>query len=107
MRDTISNLCNEIMSDVLPLLKPTGNNLARVEPQMDSYQLNSASTEPYKLKKFTFMGYFLGWSLRNMGGLPIDMPIAFWQRICKGSKGYVYTLDDLTEFDRFKAEMLR
>ena len=37
MRDTISNLCTEIMSDVLPLLIPTGNNLAQVEPSMDCY----------------------------------------------------------------------
>ena len=49
MRDTISNLCSEIMSDVLPLLVPTGNNLARVEPSMDCYQLNPKSKEPYML----------------------------------------------------------
>ena len=107
MRDTIANLCSEIMSDVLPLLIPTGNNLARVEPSMDCYQLNPRSKEPHMLKKFTFLGYFLGWSLRNMGGLAIDLPIAFWHRVCKGSQGYVYTLEDLREIDIFRAEMLR
>ena len=59
------------------------------------------------LKKFTFLGYFLGWSLRNMGGLAIDLPIAFWRRICKGSQAYVYTLEDLQEMDLFRAEMLK
>ena len=37
MRDAMSNLCMEVMSDVLPLLRPTSNNLARVEPGMDCY----------------------------------------------------------------------
>lgn len=101
MRDAISNLCSEVMSDVLPLLQPTGNNSARVEPQMDSYILNPKSLDPSMLQKFTFLGYFLGWSLRNMGGLAIDLPIAFWRRICKGSQGYVYTLADLHEIDKY------
>ena len=106
MRDAMSNLCIEIMSDVLPLLKPTSNNLARIEPGMDSYQLNDKSTLPYMLKKFTFFGYYLGWSLRNMGGLAIDLPLAFWRRLCNGSRNYVYTLSDLREIDLFRAEML-
>ena len=106
MRDAIGNLCVEIMSGVLPLLRPTSNNLARIEPGMDCYQLNEKSTEPYMLKKFTFLGYFLGWSLRNMGGLAIDLPIPFWRRLCNGSKGYVYTVQDVREFDLFRAEML-
>lgn len=59
------------------------------------------------LKKFTFLGYFLGWSLRNMGGLAIDLPIAFWRRLLNGSKGYIYTLQDVREFDLFRAEMLK
>ena len=58
------------------------------------------------LKKFTFLGYYLGWSLRNMGGLAIDLSIAFWRRVCNGSKGYVYTLEDLREMDLFRADML-
>ena len=106
MRDAISNLCSEVMSDVLPLLHPTGNNLARTEPSMDCFQLNAKSNQPFMLKKFTFLGYFLGWSLRNMGGLAIDLPFAFWRRVCKGSQGYVYTIDDLREMDSHRAEFL-
>ena len=66
MRDAISNLCSEITSQtILPLLVPTANNFARMEPSMDCYSFNSSSTEPHMLEKFTFLGYFLGWSLRN------------------------------------------
>lgn len=107
MRDFISNLCLEIMSDVLPLLRPTGNNLARMEPGMDCYTLNAKSKEPHMLKKFTWLGYMLGWSLRNMAGLAIDLPIALWKRICNGSKNYVYDLDDLREIDVYRSDMLK
>ena len=57
------------------------------------------------LKKFTFFGYFLGWSLRNMGGLAIDLPLTFWRRVCHGLD-YVYTIEDLREMDLFRADML-
>lgn len=58
------------------------------------------------LKKFMFLGYFLGWSLRNMGGLAIDLPISLWRRICKGSENYTYTLADFREMDAHRAEFL-
>ena len=106
MRDAISNLCAEVMSDVLPLLRPTGNNIARTEPSMDCFQLNSKSNQPHMLKKFTFLGYLLGWSLRNLGGLSIDLPLAFWRRVCKGSQIYTYTIEDLREMDCHRAEFL-
>lgn len=37
MRDTISNICDELMSDVLPLLRPTANNQSNMEPETDAY----------------------------------------------------------------------
>mmetsp|Transcript_29094 Transcript_29094/g.38749 ORF Transcript_29094/g.38749 Transcript_29094/m.38749 type:complete len:107 (+) Transcript_29094:876-1196(+) len=105
MRDCISNLCREATSSMLPLLLPTANNLARVEPFMDCFRFNPDSKEPYKLAKFTFLGYFLGWSLRSRGGLAIDFPHCIWRRICSGPL-YVYTLEDMRELDVFRAEML-
>lgn len=63
MRDTITGICNELMSDVLPILRPTANNQGNMEPETDCYQLNEYTKEPYNLRKMTFLGYFLGWSL--------------------------------------------
>ena len=73
---------------------------------MDCFRLNPTSTESFMLEKFTFLGYFLGWSLRNKGGLAIDLPLCLWHRILKGCQGYVYTIEDLREMDVFRAEML-
>ena len=106
MRDAISNLCLEITNPtLLPLLIPTANNLARTEPYQDCFQFNPNSKEPYMLDKFTFLGYFLGWSLINMGALAIDFPMCIWRRIVK--RNYIYTIEDLRELDVFRAEMLK
>ena len=40
MRDIVSNMCEELMSDVLPILVPTANNVANVEPNADCFTLN-------------------------------------------------------------------
>lgn len=106
MRDIISNICEELTSSILPLLLPTANNLARVEPSMDCYKLNPDSKEPHMLEKFTHLGYFLGWSLRSKGSIAIDLPLCVWRRICQGRRNYVYTLKDLRELDVFRADML-
>ena len=41
MREVISNVCEDLMSSSLPLLIPTANNLHKVEPNTDSYKLNT------------------------------------------------------------------
>ena len=69
MRDTISDVCSELMSDALPILVPTSNNVSKVEPYTDCYRLNPALKEKFWLKRLLFFGYFLGWSMRTMGGL--------------------------------------
>ena len=106
MRDVISNVCDDVMSPVLPLLIPTANNIAKVEPEADCYKLNPSATEPFILKKYSFLGYFLGWSLRNMGGLGIDLPSAFWKRVC-GGPNYIYSLEDLKSMDKFRYTTLK
>ena len=105
MRDLVTNVCEELMSDAVPILVPTSNNLSKVEPYTDCYRLNTNLTEMHWLKKLKFFGYFLGWSLRSLGGLAIDLPPAFWNRIC-GGPTYVYTLEDLKQMDIFRHDTL-
>ena len=106
MRDLISDVCIEIMSDALPLLIPTSNNVSKVEPNTDCYRLNPHMNEPYWLKKLIFLGYFLGWSLRSLGGLGIELAPAFWNRVC-GGPTYVYSLEDLRSMDVFRHDTLQ
>ena len=94
MRDTITAICSELMSEVLPLLRPTANNKTNLEPETDCYQLNEQTTEIYNLQKFSFFGYLLGWSFISFGSLNLDLSSAFWARLA-GGLDYVYSLDDL------------
>ena len=105
MRDTISWICNELMSDTLPLLRPTANNENNVEPETDCYQLNEKSREPYNLEKLSFLGYFLGWSLISIGSLNLELPSAFWNRLC-GGPDYVYSMKDVRSQDALLANYL-
>lgn len=95
MRDTICSICNELMSEVLPLLRPTANNLANLEPGTDCYQINECTKQVHNLHKFSFLGYLLGWAFYSIGSLNLDLPGAFWARLA-GGRDYVYTVDDLS-----------
>ena len=101
MRDVVSNVCNDLMSSVLPLLIPTANFIKKIEPCPDCYKLNPNATESFVLRKYLFFGYFLGWSLRNMGALGIDIVPSFWNRLC-GGPNYVYTLEDVHGMDFYR-----
>lgn len=94
MRDTLSSICEELMSDCLPLLRKTANNRSSLEPETDCFQLNERAVEPYVLRKIRFFGYLLGWSLLSIGSLNLELPSAFWNRLCSG-RDYVYTLEDV------------
>lgn len=37
MRDTLSSVCEELMSDYLPLLRKTANNRSNLEPETDCF----------------------------------------------------------------------
>jgi hypothetical protein len=105
MRDALTNVCDELMSTVLPLLIPTANYISKVEPNPESFKLNPAATEPFVLKKYAFLGYFIGWSLRNICGLGIDLVPSFWRRLC-GGPDYTYTMEDLHAMDYIRYEGL-
>ena len=105
MRDIISNMCQELMSDALPILIPTTNNAANVEVDVDCWRLNPKATEPHVLQKLIFFGYMLGWSLNTFGCLGIDLPLSFWNRVC-GGYNYVYSLEDLRSLDVYRRKLL-
>lgn len=104
-RDIISNMCEELMTDTLPLLIPTANNVANVEYDIDCWRLNPKATEPHVLQKLIFFGYFLGWSLNTFGCLGIDLPLTFWERVC-GGLNYVYSLENLKYLDKYRYDDL-
>ena len=47
----------------------------------------------------------MGWSLFTIGSLNLDLPAAFWARLC-GGPDYVYTLADVRSQDALLANHL-
>ena len=80
--------------------------MAKIEPYTDCVKLNPNLTQNFWLKRLVFFGYFLGWSLRTMGGLGLDLPPCFWNRIC-GGPDYVYTMEDLKQMDKYRYDDLQ
>jgi len=105
MRDVISDLCNELMSETLPLLRPTANNQSNLEPETECFQLNERTKESLNLLKYSFLGYLMGWSLLSFGSLNLDLPSAFWARLA-GGLSYVYSLEDVRSQDILLASSL-
>ena len=101
MRDIVSNMCEELMSDVLPILVPTANNVANVEPNADCFTLNPKAEQPFVLQKILFLGYLLGWSLYQFGSFGLDLPLQFWKRVTHGPE-YVYSIEDLKALDNYR-----
>ena len=40
-----------------------------------------------------------------MGGLGLNLPPCFWERVCNGPN-YIYTLEDLKEMDKYRFDDL-
>ena len=58
------------------------------------------------MRKFTFLGYLMGWSLYSIGSLNLDLPSAFWNRL-SGGLDYIYTIDDIRSQDVLLANFLQ
>jgi len=93
------------MSEVLPLLVPTSNNLTTSGTNPDWYQVNPDVNESFNFEKLFMFGQFLGWSLNNIGGMSLDLPSYFWKRVCNPK--YTITLEDLESIDSIRHGLLQ
>ena len=78
-RDTISNMCNEMMSSALPLLIPTPNNKNNHGQFRECWMVNPSSQSPTHLDMFKFFGYYIGYAIRSEQALPLDLAPIFWK----------------------------
>jgi hypothetical protein len=78
-RDTLSNIVQELETDALPLLIKTANHRNDHGSSRECFTLNPASITPTHAELFTFMGYFLGFSIRSQSALDWHFPPIFWK----------------------------
>lgn len=78
-RETLTNLCNEWQSPVLPLLIPTPNNKNNHGQYRECWMVNPSSNSPSHLEMFKHFGYFIGAAIRSQQALPLDLAPIFWK----------------------------
>lgn len=78
-RETLTNICNELQSAVLPLLIPTPNNKNNHGQFRECWMINPSSTSPSHLDLFKHFGYFIGAAIRSQQALPLDIAPIFWK----------------------------
>lgn len=94
----LSNLCNELVSPMLSLLVPTGNNIANYGDHTQCYTLNPIANSILELEKIQFLGQLIGWSINTRQGLGLDLAPHIWKRIIEGVDASM-TLEDLKNVD--------
>ncbi|KAG5885881.1 hypothetical protein JTB14_019144 [Gonioctena quinquepunctata] len=101
--DTITEMCQEITTNVVPLLVPTPNALNDEGFNRDKYLLNPQLTSEQNKKWFKFLGILFGVAIRTRK--PLALPIApiIWKLIV----GEPVTIEDLEDTDCMYIQSLR
>ncbi|TNV74071.1 hypothetical protein FGO68_gene5475 [Halteria grandinella] len=110
-RETLTNICKELMSGVLPLLIPTPNNKNNHGQNRESWMLNPSSTTQVHLQLFKYFGLFLGMAIRSQQALPLDLAPIFW-KLLTDETGPNFQSDsenemDLKQFDTFSWQVIQ
>jgi len=101
-RETLSNVVDELEDVHLPLLIKTANHRNDHGSSRECFTLNPASITPTHSELFTFMGYFLGFSIRSQSAMNWHFPPIFWKQLL----GLPGTMSDLLDFDAYSWQIL-
>ena len=80
-RDSITTMCHELQSDVLPLFIPCGNQVAKVGDNRDKWVVNPGATSSAQMKAFEFIGALIGMSIRSGILIDLRLPAMFWKNL--------------------------
>ncbi|ESN90899.1 hypothetical protein HELRODRAFT_104310 [Helobdella robusta] len=101
--DTITQICEELKSGVVPLLIPTPNSKSDEGYNKDKYLLNPSLTSVDWLSQYKFLGILIGVAIRTKK--PLDLPLApiVWKALC----GLPLTAQDIEEVDVYFVQGLK
>ncbi|KAK9884642.1 hypothetical protein WA026_007479 [Henosepilachna vigintioctopunctata] len=101
--DTITEMCQEITTGVVPLLIPTPNAVNDDGFQRDKYLLNPQLNSPQHITWFKFLGILFGVAIRTKKPLAIPLAPIIWKiLVCEP-----VTIEDLEEVDCMYVQSLR
>ncbi|KAL3277276.1 hypothetical protein HHI36_012626 [Cryptolaemus montrouzieri] len=101
--DTITEMCQEITTGVVPLLIPTPNAVNDDGFQRDKYLLNPQLNTSQHIMWFKFLGILFGVAIRTKKPLAIPLAPIIWKLVV----GEPVTIEDLEEVDCMYVQSLR
>ncbi|KAJ9589572.1 hypothetical protein L9F63_017210 [Diploptera punctata] len=101
--DTITEMCQELISGVVPLLVPTPNATNDTGYNRDRYLLNPTLCSSQHLIWFKFLGILFGVAVRTKKPLAVPLAPLVWKLLV----GEPVSIDDLEETDSLYAQSLR
>jgi hypothetical protein len=79
--ETLSCMCDELMSRTLNLFIPTPNHVHNTGENRESWTINPSATSKLALDMFEFFGKFIGFAIRTNINLSLTLPPIFWKRL--------------------------
>ena len=104
--ETISHMCDELMSDFLPLFIPSPNAKHEVGQHRDCFLVNPEANSSKHLEMFCFLGKLFGAAIRTQNNLNLILPPLFWKKLCLQELQTI-DLKDIDENTFQAVEMIR
>ncbi|XP_018324237.1 probable E3 ubiquitin-protein ligase HERC1 isoform X2 [Agrilus planipennis] len=101
--DTITEMCQEIISGVVPILVPTPNAVNDEGFNRDKYLFNPQLTNQQHLQWFKFLGILFGVAMRTRKPLAVPLAPMMWKLIVDEP----ITVEDLEDVDSMYVQSLR
>ncbi|CAG9317539.1 unnamed protein product [Blepharisma stoltei] len=79
--ETISNMCDELMSSFLRLLIPIPNNVNNMGENRDCWIVNPAAETKNDMELYLFLGKLMGAAIRTQNNLNLSLSPLFWKRL--------------------------
>jgi E3 ubiquitin-protein ligase HERC2 len=102
-RESMTNMCEEMMSSFLPLFIPTQNNKTDHGSNRDCWTINPKSTSPVHLDMFEFVGALMSLAFRSGQILDIKLSQFFY----RGLSGEPLDVSDLRAIDQYAVQMVK
>lgn len=96
-RESLTNMCEEMMSSFLPLFVPSQNNKNDHGMNRDCWTINPAATSPVHLEMYEFVGALMGFAFRSGSILDVKLTPFFYRQLL----GEPLNLGDLKSIDEF------
>lgn len=94
-RKSLTQMCEELHSEYLPLFIPSPNNKKKEGKLQDAWVINPACTSGVQLQMYTAVGALIGQAFRSGNPMNFRFPPLFWKKfLCEP-----LTLEDLESTD--------